>query len=226
MRTRLPIAIVFLLHKKSLEDLLIVDFNLLYPLRFCSLPCLLCIASLLRFVCICLYVLSGFLWVASRLFLCIASYVSSVAIAVNSHKHYRSKSPSIPGTPSKKKDTTLSLAVTPSKGKSATNAIYCVVTWSSHPVFSGSCPHLAKYPPLNQLWTVFGNPPSAQYLRSASNLDKYKQSGKYFHGRLLLFVQDFHLPKVESLFRTTVSAWHSIVDSDNQKLMQELFELA
>lgn len=47
---------------------------------------------------------------------------------------------------------------------------------------------------------VFGDVPSAQFLRSAANLEEYGRYVKYFHGRLVLLVRGLHLPEVEALF--------------------------
>lgn len=138
LRPQSSIAIVFLLHRKSLENLLIVDFSLFYLLCLCGLLCLLYIASFCHFICVWLWVSPCLLWVISYLFLYVASYVLSVAMAVNSHKYHRSKSSSVPGTPSKKKGITLLLAVKPPKKKSATNTIYRIIAESSCLVFFGS----------------------------------------------------------------------------------------
>ncbi len=146
-------------------------------------------------------------------------------MGINFCKYQSNKSPLVLDTPSKKKSPILSLVIMLPKGKSTTSIIHYIVAGSCHLVFSGFCPQLTKYPLFNQLWTVFNNPPSTQYLRSASNLEEYKQSIKYFHGHFLLFVWGFHLPEVKALFKTTVPAWHSIVDSNNQKSILELFEL-
>ncbi len=133
-----PITIVLLLHKKLLEDLLIIDFSLFYLFRLCGLSCLLYIAFLLYFLCICLCVSPCLLWVISRFFLCITSCISSVAMAINSHKHQRNKSPSVLDTPSKSRGTTLPLVVTSPKRKSVINAIYWLIARSSSPVISDS----------------------------------------------------------------------------------------
>lgn len=74
------------------------------------------------------------------------------------------------------------------KGKSAINAIFYVITKSFCFISSDSYSQLTKYPSFDQLWTVFGNLYFAQYLKSISILDKYKQGIKYFHGHLLLFI--------------------------------------
>lgn len=118
------------------------------------------------------------------------------------------------------------LTITSLKRKSVTNIIYYIFTGNSHLIFSDFYPQLTKYLPFNQLWIVFGDSIFAQYLKSVSNLKKYKQIVKYFHAYLLPLIQDFYLSEVEVLFRTIVLIRHSIINNHNQESILELFKLA
>lgn len=101
-----------------------------------------------------------------------------------------------------------------------------ILKGSSRAVPSTARPLHVEYPPLEHFWKVFGDLPSAQFLRSAANLEEYDRYLKYFHGRLVLIVRGLHLPEVEAFFCATVPLWHRSSDSDIQDAMEESFEAA
>lgn len=114
---------------------------------------------------------------------------------------------------------------TPVKGKAAT-FVYRAIAGSSRPVPLNSRPSQVEFPPLDQVWLVFGDLDSSQYLKNATTPEEYARLVKYFHGRLVLVVRGLHLPEVRAIFRATLPAWYNSADTDIQDDMEVQFESA
>ncbi len=114
---------------------------------------------------------------------------------------------------------------TPVKGKAAT-FISRAIAGSSRPIPSNARPSQVDYPPLDQLWAVFGNLTSTQYLKNAATREEYARLVKYFHGRLVLLVCGLYLPEIVAIFHTTLPAWHNSANSEVQDDIEEQFECA
>ncbi len=147
---------------------------------------------------------------------------------VNLRKRTRSETPppsavSSPSTSTKKSHVTA--PPTPVKGKAAM-FISREIAESSRLIPSNARPSQVDYSPLDQLWTVFGNPTSTQYLKNATTREKYACLVKYFYGRLVLLVYGLYLPEITAIFRTTLPVWHNSANSEVQDNMEEQFGCA
>ncbi len=91
----------------------------------------------------------------------------------------------------------------PIKGKAA-EIIARAIAGSSHLLPVHFQPLPVKFPPIDQIWQVLGDPDSSQYLKSANTHKKYARLVKYFHARLVLVVWGLYLSEVKAIFWATL----------------------
>lgn len=135
-----------------------------------------------------------------------------------------------PLTPNKKRSIGSGFVLNPTpsshSGSPLPAQVIRVVQGKSRHINLKNGPPLVEYPPLDIIWTVFGDSASTQFLKSSPGLLDYEKNVKYFHGRLALVVRGLSLDEILALYHATLPAWTAYEKEEVLEEMYNSFESA